>query len=298
MRMMSDRSPEIRSTHGGGASGGSKLMEAMINLYQYTDYRAFLRDWLVEAKESFPAISYRYLATRLELDPGFLVHIFHGQKHLAEKHVPGLVKLLKLKAKDAEYFRRLVSFGKAKGEADISRRFLELMEMRESQVREVSSREHRYYAHWHIPAIRCLLAAIEFRGDWNELAAKLRPPIRPEVARTAVQLLEKLGLVQRRPDGVWETLDAHLSSGDVWTGHAVQGFQKQTMQLAMDALDTMPKAQREISTLTFAIPSQEMPALNEMVRDFRARLARWALASQDADQVYQMNIQIFPVSQA
>lgn len=294
---MSDRSSEKRSSVGAVRIAGVTVIGVMVNLYQYTDYRAYLRDWLVEAKESFPAMSYRYMASRLGLDPGFLVHIFHGQKHLAEKHVPGLVKLLKLNAKDAEYLRRLVSFGKAKGEADISRRFLELMEMRESRVREVSSREHRYYAHWYVPAIRCLLAAIEFRGDWNELAKKLCPAIRPEEARSAVELLEVLGMVRRRADGVWETLDAHLSSGDVWTGHAVRGFQKQTLQLALDALDGMPKERREISTLTFAIPAQEMPALNEMVRDFRARLARWALASQDADQVFQMNIQIFPVSQ-
>ncbi len=269
----------------------------MPDLYQYTDYRAYLRDWLSESKESFPALSYRYMATRLELDPGFLVHIFHGQKHLAERHVPSLVKLLKLKAKESEYFRRLVAFGKAKGEAEISRRFLELMELRERQVREVSSREHRYYAHWYVPAIRCLLAAIDFRGDWKALGEKLRPPIRPEEAKAAVELLEKLGMVQRRADGAWDTLDAHLSSGDAWTGHAVRGFQKQTLQLALDALEDMPKTEREISTLTFAIPTQEMPALNEMVRDFRSRLARWALASQDADQVFQMNIQIFPVSQ-
>lgn len=270
----------------------------MIDLYQYTDYRGFLRDWLAESKEAFPALSYRYMATRLELDPGFLVHIFHGQKHLAEKHVPGLVKLLKLKPREAEYFRRLVAFGKAKGESEISKRFLELMELRETQVREVSSREHRYYAHWYVPAIRCLLGAVEFRGDWEDLARRLRPTISTQEAKAGVRLLESLGMVRCGPDGLWETLDAHLSSGDVWTGHAVRGFQKQTLQLALEALDDMPKTEREISTLTFAIPAQEMPALNEMVRDFRGRLARWALASQDADQVFQMNIQIFPVSQA
>ncbi|MEN9354912.1 MAG: hypothetical protein RL318_2237 [Fibrobacterota bacterium] len=268
----------------------------MIDLYQYTDYRAFLRDWIVKAKETFPAMSYRYLALRLELDQGFLVHIFHGQKHLAEKHVPGLMKILKLKGRDAQYFQRLVAFCKAKGERDIAQRFLELMELRESKVREVSSREHRYYAHWYVPAIRCLLAAVEFRGDWSELAQKLRPVILPEEAKAAVKLLESLGMVRLRTDGVWETLDAHLSSGDAWTGRAVRGFQKQTLQLAMQALEDAPKEEREISTLTFAIPAQEMPALTELVRDFRSRLARWALAAQEADRVYQMNIQIFPVS--
>lgn len=268
----------------------------MVDLYQHTDYRVFLRDWFEREKETAPAMSYRFLAARLELDPGFLVHIFHGQKHLAERHVPALAKLLKLGKREVEYFHRLVAFGKAKGARETSRRFLELMELRESRVREVSASEHRYYRHWYVPAIRCLLAAIDFRGDWEELGARLRPAIGADDARKAVALLEKLGLVERGDDGIWRTIDAHLTSGDSWTRHAVAGFQKQTMELALAALDDVPKEEREISTLTFAIPASEMPALQDMVREFRGRLARWALTSRTADGVYQMNIQIFPVS--
>lgn len=268
----------------------------MVDLYQHTDYRAYLREWFERAKESAPVMSYRFLASRLELDPGFLVHIFHGQKHLAERHVPAVAKILKLDKRQSEYFQRLVAFGKAKGQRETSRRFLELMELRESRVREISASEHRYYQHWHVPVIRCLISAIEFRGDFGELAARLRPAITADEARKAVRLLEKLGLVARGEDGIWQTLDAHLTSGDNWTRHAVSGFQKQTLELALAALDDVPKEQREISTLTLAIPSAEMPALQDMVREFRARLARWALAAQSADSVYQLNIQIFPVS--
>ena len=268
----------------------------MADLYQYTDYRAFLRDWLPEAKESYPALSFRYLAGRLGLDPGFLVHVFHGQKHLAERHLPAMVNLLKLGVREAEYFKRLVAFGKAKGASQTSQRFADLMELREAQVREISSREHRYYRDWYVPAIRCLLAAIEFRDDWESLAARLRPAIRPEQAKLAVELLAKLGLIERTPAGCWEPTDSHISSGDAWTGLAVQGFQRQMSELGLGSLKDIPKEEREISTLTFAIPREEFPYLREMVRDFRGKLARWAVSTTSADAVFQMNIQVFPVS--
>ncbi|MEK7391879.1 MAG: TIGR02147 family protein [Fibrobacterota bacterium] len=269
----------------------------MNRLYQHTDYRAFLREWFAEAKEAHAAMSYRFLASKLGLDPGFLVHVFHGQKHLAEKHIPALAVVLKLKTGEAEYFRRLVLFGKAKGSTETKRRYEELMQVREGQVRQLSTKEHRYYKDWYIPVVRCLLGTFEFRGDWEDLGGRVRPPITAAQANEAVTVLRKLGLVTKNDDGVWEPTDSHLSSGDAWTGHAIQGFQRQMSELGLQSLEETPKEEREISTLTFGIPSDDLPDLREMVREFRSKLARWAVSKDSADAVYQMNIQIFPVSQ-
>ncbi|MBK9579610.1 MAG: TIGR02147 family protein [Fibrobacterota bacterium] len=267
----------------------------MPDLFQYTDYRAFLRDWFVHAKQSTPALSYRFLASRLAIDPGFLVHIFHGQKHLSETHLQPLVKALKLDKRQGEYFQRLVAFCKAKGTQEIGRRFAELMELRETKVREVSASHYRYYQNWYVPAIRCLVAARRVEGDGSELAGILRPNITQTQAREAVALLAKLGMIRKTTDGSWEPTDAHVTSGDAWTHMAIRSFQKQTLQLAMDAMGSLPKEEREISTMTLAIAREEMETVQEMVREFRAKLAKWAVGTPNADMVYQVNIQVFPL---
>jgi uncharacterized protein (TIGR02147 family) len=267
----------------------------MPDLLQYTDYRAFLRDWLEAAKGDSPAISYRYLAKRLDIDPGFLVHIFHGQKHLSEKHLPAMIRTLKLDKRQGAYFGRLVSFCKAKGEPEIGRRFSELMELRESKVRKLEARQYRYYRNWYLPAIRCLVAARTITGDGSESARMLRPAITEQEARDAMLVLEKLKLIRRTAGGTWEALDAHVSSGDAWTGLAIRNFQKQMLELALDALETLPKEEREISTMTLAIAREEMATVQEMVREFRTKLARWAVSTPNADTVCQLNIQLFPL---
>lgn len=265
------------------------------DLFQYTDYRAFLRDWLWQAKEETPAISYRFLARRLKIDPGFLVHIFQGHKHLSETHLPGMVRVLGLDGRQGDYFQRLVAFGRARGEREIARRYEELMELRESRIRELSASEHRYYQNWYVPALRCLLATRQLRGDGSDLGELLHPPITAKQAREAVALLQHLELIRRAEDGTWEVTDQHLSSGDAWTDLAIHSFQRQTIQLALDALESLPKEQREVSTMTLAIAKEELPTVQAMVREFRSKLARWAVRSADADTVYQMNIQIFPL---
>lgn len=268
----------------------------MNSVFQYTDYRAFLREWFEEAKKERDALSYRFIAGRVGIDPGFLVRIFQGTKHLSENHLEALCKIIHLTKRETEYFGKLVLFCKAKGDREIQERFLALMEMRESKIREISSKQYRYYQHWYIPAIRCLIAAMEFRGNFAQLANTLSPPITPEEAEEAVQILVDLKMIKKSRQGLYETLDSHISAGDAWTDRAVREFQKQAFYLGIRNLENLPKEQREFSTLTFSIPREEISTVQDLIRDFRAKVARWTLGQENADSVYHMNIQVFPMA--
>lgn len=256
----------------------------------------FLREWFEEAKKERDALSYRFIAGRVGIDPGFLVRIFQGTKHLSENHLEALCKIIRLTKRETEYFGKLVLFCKAKGDREIQERFLSLMEMRESKIREISSKQYRYYQHWYIPAIRCLIAAMEFRGDCAQLARTLNPPIRVEEAEEAVQILVDLKMIKKSRQGLYETLDSHISAGDAWTDRAVKEFQKQAFFLGIRNLENLPKELREFSTLTFSIPREEISTVQDLIRDFRAKVARWTLSQEHADSVYHMNIQVFPMA--
>ncbi len=268
----------------------------MPNLFDYTDYRAFLRDWFEAAKKERDALSYRFIAGRLGIDPGFLVRIFQGAKHISETHLPALCKVIRLTKRESVYFERLVLFCKAKGEREIQERFVALMELRESKIREISSKQYRYYQNWYVPAIRVLVAAVEFKGDFEKLARTLNPSISTEEAREAIHILEDLQMIKRSRSGIWETLDSHISAGDAWVDKSVKEFQKQAFMLGLRAMDAVPKEMRELSTLTFSIPREEFSTVQDLVRDFRAKVARWTLGQESADSVYHMNIQVFPMA--
>lgn len=267
----------------------------MGDLYQYTDYREYLRDWYAVAKEKSPVMTYRYMATKLNIDPGFLVHIMQGHKHLSEKHLPALARALALGKGEFKYFERLFLFGKARSETEIARRFKDLMELRSMQSRTLGSKQYQYYEKWYVPTIRCLVAARGFRGDYADLAKQLDPAITADEAMFAIKLLEKLGMLKRNKEGEFEVLDTFVTTGDSWVSFAIRDYQRQTMELAQRALMEQPKEKREISTMTFAIPSNEMPAIQEMAREFRQKVMHWALHQSDADTVVQFNLQVFTV---
>lgn len=269
---------------------------SLLDIYQYTDYRAFLRDWFEQSKVQSPHVSYRYLARRTDVDAGYLARVFQGSKHLSDTAVERFIQLLGLGSKEQRYFAEMVRFGKARRDDEIRERFDKLAQLRDNGVRVLGQQEYRYWMHWYIPAIRLTLLNDDFNGDFAALAQRLTPAITPTQAQEAVQLLLGLGLVQKRPDGIYEVQDTHLSTGDSWASAAIREFQAKTLELARDSLRIHPPALREIATLTLAIPAEEIATLQEMMREFRSRVAKWAIGLGQSNCVMQFDLASFPLS--
>ena len=266
------------------------------DIYQYTEYRVYLRDWFEQSKVHSPHISYRYLARRTGVDAGYLAHVFQGNKHLSDAAVERFGELLGLGAKEQRYFAEMVRFNKARRDDEIRERFEKLTLLRESGVRVLNQQEYRYWMHWYVPAVRLTLLNDDFTGDYAALARRMTPAITERQATEAVELLMDLGLVRHREDGVYEVQDTHLSTGDIWASAAIREFQAKTLDLARESLRLHPPAVREIATLTLAIPQDEIATLQEMMRDFRSRVAKWAIGLEKSDCVMQFDLACFPLS--
>ncbi len=89
------------------------------NLFEYTDYRAFLKDRLEELKngDGNGRYSYRSLANRLGLSSkSHLKMVVDGDRHLSEELARKLAKVLKLNTREADFFVELVRFAKARND--------------------------------------------------------------------------------------------------------------------------------------------------------------------------------------
>jgi uncharacterized protein (TIGR02147 family) len=105
-----------------------------------------------------------------------------------------------------------------------------------------------------------------------------------------------LGLLRRNEAGSFEPTDPVISSGDSWKTFAVRDFQLQTIELAARSLLRHPRERRDISTLTLSLPAERLEDLREMLREFRGRVLKWAAAQEPHDGVWQLNLQLFPLT--
>jgi uncharacterized protein (TIGR02147 family) len=135
-----------------------------------------------------------------------------------------------------------------------------------------------------------------FNGDYRAIAGTCAPAITVWDAKRAVRLLEKLGLIAKAPDGLYYTTNGNLTTGQKWYSHAIEGYQHDMIRLADEAINRFAKGKRDISTVTMSIDEKSLPEIREHIRQFRSSLIKMVNSYSGTGKVYQLNLQLFPLS--
>lgn len=266
-------------------------------LFDSLDYRHYLKQRFDETRERKPWFSYRLIAQKINIDPGQLVKILQGQRHISERLIPVFAKFLGLKGREEEYFTCLVRFNKAKTGSETSLYFEKLMELKDLILPRVKPDQDRFYYKWYHSVIRVLLAFYKFDGDYRKLANLLSPAISEKEAQESIKLLLELGFIYRDSDGSYSLTDKFITGGGNWRMLAVRHFQQQTIHLSERSLINDPPDIRDISSLTISIPEDTLGEFREMLAEFRKTLLRKVMEiSREPNRVYQLNLQFIPVA--
>jgi uncharacterized protein (TIGR02147 family) len=268
-----------------------------LNFFDYFDYRALMRDLYKERKAQDSGFSYRFIARKAGFSSaGFFTKILQGTSNISLPLIFRFAEVFKLTKAQTDYFELLVLFNQATLNTEKRHYFEKIVAMRKSKVKTLDPAQFELFNKWYYVAVREILDVHLFRDDYKELAKKVHPPIKPSEAKDAIETLEKLGLIRRDPNGYYKRLDAIVSSGDEWQSLAIQKYQSETIELAREALYAVPKTHRDISTLTLSISESSLQRMKERIKECRRELLDIAKADENADRVYQLNLQLFPLS--
>lgn len=269
----------------------------MVSIFDYADYRLFLRDWLQAQKAEGRPVTYETLGEAAGFtSKGFLTQVLQGKTSLPERMIGGIAKALELKKREREYFDLLVRFNQAKRASRRTEFHRRIQEEFKAEAKALALEQFEYYQRWYYSAIRSLLGFHPFQGDFADLARQLEPPITPGQAKRAVRMLEDLGLIGREEDGSYRLTDRLITSGEAFMSHAVIQFQRETMDLAKEALETFPKDMRSGSTLTLGLSETGYRMLEEKLKILRRELVEIARFDTEIDRVIQVNLHAFPLT--
>jgi hypothetical protein len=95
--------------------------EGMPELFLYTDYRHYLRDWVAAARIHKKGFSLRTFAARAGLGaPGYLGMVIQGKRNLGESGLERFMNGMRLMGAERLYFRNLVLSNQAETDAEKS----------------------------------------------------------------------------------------------------------------------------------------------------------------------------------
>jgi uncharacterized protein (TIGR02147 family) len=272
---------------------------ARFDVYAYFDYRTLLRSYYEDKKEHGRGFSYRAFARRAGLkSPNHLKRVIDGSRNLTPEMAERFAKACGFEGEEVAYFRELVAFNEAKTEAERSKRYRTLSAFRGyRKAHKLEAAEQDYCASWYIPAIRELSARPDFREDPAWIAKQLVPAIKASQARTALDTLLALGLLRRDGDKL-RAGEQIVTTGAETRGMHIVSYHRAMMERASEAMVVIPKAQRDISSLTLALGRGGLELLKHRIQEFRRELLGLEQLGEDVDQIVQLNLQLFPLSRS
>jgi uncharacterized protein (TIGR02147 family) len=268
----------------------------MVSIFDYLDYRKYLRDVFDSLKRHKAGFSHRNLMRKLSLQaPGHMLFVMQGRRRLTQNLALRLAGYLKLNKKESDYLIALVRYTDAKTPADKHYAFEELLSLLQRSRMTVSVLKHRFYEKWYYSAVRASFDIEPFNDDYARLASSLCPPITPGEARKAVEVLLELGMAARDETGYLQPADQAISTGDAWQSAVILNLQRQFAELGRDALDRFKKEERDISNCTVTVSPETYTIIVKKIRELRTQIIALGCAEQAADRALQVNFQLFPV---
>ncbi|HEY8942775.1 MAG TPA: TIGR02147 family protein [Polyangiaceae bacterium] len=271
---------------------------AAVDVFRFRDYRAFLREHYARNKQRKAGYSLRAFSRTAGLrSPNYLKLVMDGDRNLTPAMALRFAESCGLTGEAVEYFCELVAFNQAQLAQERELHYERLKRFsRFRKVFKLETAQSEYHSEWYIPAIRELVVRSDFREEPAWIASTLCPPISPAQAKRALDVLLSLGLLVRDATGCLVQSDELVETPDGPLGHHVVEFHRAMMARAAEALDIVPREQREIASLTLCVSAEQFERLKAELEAFRRVLLQRYAVVPEAERVVQLNLQCFPLS--
>lgn len=270
--------------------------EVLGRLFDYDNFRQFLREFIVEEKRVRPGFSQKMLCQRLGFgSPTMLSLVLKGERNMGEAPLQKLPASIGLSGRPAAFLVALARFNQAKRLEDRETTFRELKRIRKSgRFARTLAHQFPYWDEWYHVVVRELVVHGDWDGDFARLGSLVKPPIGADKAKQSVAHLCELGLLIRRPDGGYEQSDPVVSAEGA-PAALLREFKREMVLRGLEAMESVPPRERHFSTATISISRKSFALLCRRIDALRAEFLQVA-HDEDPEVVVQVNFQAFPVS--
>jgi uncharacterized protein (TIGR02147 family) len=264
------------------------------NIYNFSDYREFLKDRYRQLKEIDPVFSFRNFSKQAGFgSPNYLKLVMDGKRNLSFEAIAKFAKGLRLDNHESEFFRYLVECNQC--DIPTKRQVFEakLMYLRELfKVKTLIPELYDYYHDWYHSAIYEMVKKGRVKNDPSWIAASLVPSISEEEARLSISLLGRLNYVSLM-DGYLQAEQPKVDTKSVELAQKIH--YEQMAELAAQSLYTQGPDTQDFGAITLSLPADKVGELKEKIHALITQVAGSG-SENPGDAVFQLNIQLFALT--
>jgi uncharacterized protein (TIGR02147 family) len=262
------------------------------NVFEYFDYRQFLSDLFGFRKRVSPVFSHRAIIRKAGYaSPTLLKNVIDRKRHFSLESAEKFARAFGLSDPEQKYFLALVRFQISDSLKEKEKLLLEITELKQAESpSRLDERQLQVLDHWWHLAIREITALPDFKNSSKWIARVLRPAIQEAEAAESLALIEK-------GKNAWRPSRRTLKTEPQLSTVLASRFHREMIRLGGEAITRFPPEQREISGAILRLSLEDLDKAKALAGKFQETLLSLAANSRKADQVYALNLQLFPLIQ-
>ena len=264
---------------------------------EYQDYRKYMLDYFDWRKRS-SAFSWREFSKIAGFSsPSYLKLVCDGKSSLSRVGVPLVAAAMGLNEFECEYFKLMVEFTNAKGDDKKKEAFLKMKGLASEQHARVLNADAFDYYESAVNSVVRELAPLMPGALPGEIAKKIKHTFTAQQVRDSLKLLVKLDLLKALGENVYEQTDKVITGSGESLTLALRSMNGQMIDLAREAIEKIAPGERNISGVTVGVNAEALKHITDVVNNCRKEVIAIAGDCHNIDQVYRLNLQLFPLSE-
>jgi uncharacterized protein (TIGR02147 family) len=266
------------------------------NIYTFTNYREYLKKYIDFRKSSDKAYGFQNFAD--EAGQGSASHIrmvISGQRNLSEEMADVYAKTIGLNDKKTDFLKELIQFSQEETTENQINSLLKMLHLR-SQIkhREIEDKEKAFLRNWYVPVIFVLVGTSDFEPSTSWIEKRLQNRVGKDAILKTLWLLLDLGFVKNESKKGVVQVPVSLKTKNDITDPDIQKFHKEVIELAENSLFHDAFVEKEFNTSQINIPAEKMDEFKARIREFQIEMNKMARELSGTEEVYQLNVQLFP----
>ena len=269
----------------------------MKEIAEYTDYRKFIQDYYDERKRC-SAFSWHAFAQKAGFSSDvYLKYVCEGKKNLSVGSAGSVATAMGLVGFEYEYFVLMVSYAHAKSNEAKKAAFEERCALAMAhKIRVLGDEEFKYFKSWKNSVIRELAPHMPGAKPL-EIAHACKQKISAAEVSETLDFLVKAKLLKKDKNGNYQQTDKAIKMAPVEAVPlAARDLQRQMGEFALQSID-LPISERMMSGYTLGLTRRAYERIKKETEDYYRRVVAIATEEDETEQVYRLNVQLFPLSE-
>lgn len=263
---------------------------------EYQDYRCYMQDFYDERKQSCSFTWREYARLAGFTSPTYLKLVCEGKSSLSELGVEKVASAMNLGGFELVYFRYLVRFNQAKDDETKKRAFDSMKDVADAnKIRVVDGDAFAYFESWKNPVLRELVNMMP--GATPEAVAEMCwQPITADEVRRSLNFMVEVGILLKKSENEYVQTDKALIGNPEVMPVALRSMHREMAEFAKKSIDEFDSSDRNIAGVTMGVDRNAYEQIVRELESCRRKIVAIANTSQSPDQVYRLNLQLFPLT--